>query len=290
MATSTVLKEGFLLKSKDQKRKSWNQKWVILSRGALYYYRKKTNFSPAGVLELKDYDLEDNPEVRTEKKNVFVLRSKEKAQRVLFAASTEQERDEWIALIKQQVDKEPAPPPENPSARGKGAKYTIQANVASSLIGRKLIKEIVDPDSWKALDAICSFIKQVRGEEVATKFKKDLVKIGTKLAILHHNKLVTDEAILKMNQAVIQLAQTVVDYYQMPSIFDAATLVSYVNALRSATEPHLENKIKPKTMQKFKDLFVIGCSEELHTNLFEKDKWPELGEISAIIRKHITSR
>ena len=37
-----ILKEGELLKSKDQKRKTWNQKWVILTQGAVYYYRKKT--------------------------------------------------------------------------------------------------------------------------------------------------------------------------------------------------------------------------------------------------------
>jgi len=234
--------------------------------------------------------LEDNADIRTEKKHVFVLRDTGKTKRVLFSASNEQERDEWVGLIKQQLDKEPSPPPDNVNAKGKGAKYTIQANVASSIVGRRLIKEVVDPDSWKALDAIYSFLRKARGEETATKFKKDLMRIGTKLAILHSNKFVSDETVERMAASVRQLAQTVVDYYQMPSIFDAATLIQRFNDLRNVTEPHLENKIKPKTMKKFRELFDIACSEELLTTLFEKQKWSELDELSAIIRKHITKR
>jgi len=288
-----ILKEGELLKSKDQKRKTWNQKWVILTQGAIYYYRKKTNYEPAGVIELKEFELEDNPQVRTEKKNVIVLRSKaDKTKRVLFSSGNEQDREEWHQYIKQQLEQEPSAPPENAhaKAKGKGTKYAIQANVASSIVGRKIIKEVVDADSWKALDSILSFLKKAKGEEVAAKFKKDLVRIGTKLAIFYNNKLINDADIDKMQHAMRILAQTVVDYYQMPSIFDAATLVNCLNNLRKTTEPHLEGKIKPNTLQKYKDLFELASNEELLTSLFEKGKWPELEELSTIIRKHITAR
>lgn len=285
-----IYKDGLLLKSTDKKRKSWNQKWIILTKGALFIYRKKTNFAPSGEVELRDFELEDNVDGKIDKKYVFALKRKDRTKRLLFSAATEQEKTEWIEQIKQQLDKAPSQPPENVHAKGKGAKYTIQSNVASSIIGRKLLKEAVDADSWKALDAIYGFLKKSKGEDVANKFKKDLIRIGTKLAILYNNKLVTDDALEKMSLAVRHLAQTVVDYYQMPSIFDAPTLITYFAALRSATEPHFENKIKPKTMQKYKDLFEVACSEELLVNFFEKGKWPELEELSTIIRKHITRR
>lgn len=286
---SGVLKDGLLLKSTDQKRKSWSQKWIILTKGSLYLYRKKTNFSPSGVVELRDFELEENADIK-DKKNVFALRRKDRTKRLLFSASSEQDRSEWVGLIKQQLDKAPSNPPENVNAKGKGAKYSIQANVASSILGRKLLKEVVDADSWKALDTIHSFLRKERGEETANKFKKDLIRIGTKLAVLYNNKLVTDDAIAKMTIAVRNLASTVVDYFQMPSIFDAPTLVTYFDALRAATEPQLENKIKPKTLQKYKDLFEVACSEELLISFFEKGKWAELEELTVLIRKHITNR
>lgn len=181
------------------------------------------------MLDLRLYQL-DSADVKTEKKHVLVLKGKDKT--ILFAASTEQEKDEWATQIKAQLGREPSTPPENGHAKGKGAKYAIQTNVASSVLGRKLIKEIVDADTWKILDAVCSYLTKTRGEETASKFKKDIVKIGTKIAILHNNKLLSKEALEKMNKTIRPIAQTVVDYYQMPSIFDAPTLATFINALR----------------------------------------------------------
>lgn len=42
MSSVVILKEGLLLKSKEQKRRSWKERWVVLTSGALFYYRKKT--------------------------------------------------------------------------------------------------------------------------------------------------------------------------------------------------------------------------------------------------------
>lgn len=290
-----IIKEGILWKGKAKwKTTSWNQRWIILTRGALYYYRKKTNLSYAGVLELSLYDIKEHPDVKTgDRQDVFLLQQRKGgSKQVLLSAQSPQEREEWIAIIKQhQQDKDPLLTFKNPhAAPNKSASYKMQANVASSALGRKLIKEIVDDDSWKALDALTRFIRAIKGEEVANKFKKDLLSIGSKLALLHKHNMLSENALPEMNKAVRVLAQAVVDYYQMPSIYDADTLITFFDGLRKATEPQFEGKVTPKSLQKLKDIFNLACDHTLLDDFFTQGKWGELSELVGIIRTHMSTR
>ncbi len=103
--------------------------------------------------------------------------------------------------------------------------------MASSVVGRKIIKEAIPEDNWRILDALCSFLKQVKGEEAAKLFKKNCLKLGTKVALLHHHKLLVDEDLVRWRNLILKLGSVVVDFYQMPSILDPQVVTGVLNEL-----------------------------------------------------------
>ena len=130
-------------------------------------------------------------------------------------------------------DKEPQLPPANKEK--KGIKYSFETNVASSMLGRKIIKEALPTEAWQVLEAVCSFLEQVKGAETALKFKKSFLKVGTKVGLLHYNKLLPDDIIFNYRQRFLKLGTIIVDFYQMPSIFDCHVIIKSLNELRRYT-------------------------------------------------------
>lgn len=281
---SKIGKEGFLSKSGEQKVKLWKQRWFVLVGGSLYYYNKKTNFTPAGVLKLQEYVIEDT--VESDKK-VFVLKTKSTGKKVLLSAGTEEEKHEWIASFKHHQALPPSPPPDNPHAKGKGTKYAIETSVASSVIGKKLIREVVDEDTWQLLDAFCGYLKAQKGEEEGNRFRKNMVKIGTKMVVLYNNKLLTKELLLDLRKVVVRLCILIVDYYQMPSIFDVKNVVNGILEVKGVVELPLAHKLSDKSMQQFQAIFKVLADEALISELFAKKKHEELQVIATIIKKSI---
>lgn len=121
---------------------------------------------------------------KTDKKLVFGIADKGKT--FVFSCSSEDERKEWLVQLKANKDKEPQLPPA--TKEKKGIKYSFETNVASSMLGRKIIKESLPTESWQVLEALCSFLREAKGEETAHAFKKSFLKVGTKVG-LHQQKL-----------------------------------------------------------------------------------------------------
>jgi len=245
---------------------------------------KKTSFAPSGGLELQKLELLEGS-IKTDKKFVFALKDAEKGKTFIFSCANEEERAEWLSHLRANKDKAALPPPTNACASNKkGLKYSFETNVAASMLGRKLIKDALPAETWQVVDALCSFIKQVKGEDTAQAFKKSLVKIGTKVALLHHNKLISDGEVFQWRKAVLKLGATVVDFYQMPSIFDCQVITGLLNDIKRDMEFKLTPKLMPSSIEKFNIVFGLLADEALVTNFFQKKKWKELDSIAVIIR------
>jgi len=281
----TVTKEGFLSKSAEQKVKLWKQRWFMLVGGTLFYYNKQTNYTPAGLLKLQEYTIEDT--VESDKKT-FVLKSNTSGKRLLLSATTEEEKNEWVAILKVNQGLPPSPPPDNLHAKGKGTKYAFEASVASSVLGKKFIREVVDEDAWLVLDAFCSYLKEIHGEDEANKFRKNMVQVGTKMVVLYNNKLLSKEVLVDLTKVVSRLCTLIVDYSQMPSIFDVKNVTNNLLEVKMVIEAPLTHKLSVKSMQKFQAIFKVLSDEAMLTELFAKKKHPELQAIATTIKKSIS--
>jgi hypothetical protein len=184
------------------------------------------NFAPIASVEYKKLQIVEEP--KTDKKFVFGIVDKGKT--YLFSCNNEEERKEWLTHLKANKDKEPQLPPANKEK--KGIKYSFETNVASTMLGRKIVKESLPTEAWQVLEAVCSFIGQAKGTETAQAFKKSFLKVGTKVGLLHFNKLLSDDVVFNYRQMFLKLGTIVVDFYQMPSIFDCQVIIKFLTDMR----------------------------------------------------------
>lgn len=178
-------------------------------------------------MEYQKLQIVEDP--KTDKKFVFGIA--DKGTTYVFSCSSEEEKKEWVVHLQANKDKEPQLPPANKEK--KGMKYSFETNVASSMLGRKIVKESLPTEAWQVLQALCSFIEQVKGAETAQTFKKSFLKVGTKVGLLHYNKLLSDEVVYNYRQMFLKLGTIIVDFYQMPSIFDCQVIIRFLKELKT---------------------------------------------------------
>jgi len=267
--------------------KGWKQRWFVLHGSSLYYYTKSSSYAPKGVLELQTLELIETPD-KIDKNFAFGL--KDATTLHFLSASNEGEKQEWIESIKANKEKEALPPPENSSIKKKkGVKYAFETNLASSILGRRLIKDAVPGEAWQILDNVSSFIGKVKGEETGKAFKKDFLKIGSKLGLLHYNKIVGDEVVKRWRKVFLKLASVVVDFYQMPSIFDCQIILKILTDLKKDADEILVPKLSTRSIEKLNFVFNVITDEALIANFFQKKKWKELENIATIIRSTVSN-
>jgi len=192
-----------------------------------------------------------------------------------------------LEQLRANKDKDPQLPPGNKEK--KSMKYSFETNVASTILGKKIIKESLPTEAWQVLEALCKFIEQVKGSDTAQKFKKCFLKVGTKVGILHHNKLLSDEVVFTHRQMILKLGTIVVDFYQMPSVFDCQVIVKHIEEIRRGMEEKLNPLLTSRNMEKFNFAVNLLKDEELITNFFQKKKWQELDTIAKIVRANGTA-
>jgi Domain of unknown function (DUF758) len=168
--------------------------------------------------------------IKTDKKFVFAIADKGKT--FIFSCTSEEERAEWVSLLRLNKGKDPQPPPTNGTPERKGLKYSFETNVASTMLGRKIIKENLPAEAYQVLDALCSFIEQVKGPQTAQAFKKAFLKFGSKIGLLHYNKFISDEEAFNWRKRFLKFGSIVVDFYQMPSIFDCQVITKQLNDMK----------------------------------------------------------
>eukprot|EP01111_Echinosteliopsis_oligospora_P006029 TRINITY_DN1996_c0_g1_i1.p1 TRINITY_DN1996_c0_g1~~TRINITY_DN1996_c0_g1_i1.p1 ORF type:complete len:293 (+),score=61.92 TRINITY_DN1996_c0_g1_i1:102-980(+) len=281
-------REGMMWIGKDKMLKGWKSRFVIGFGGALFLFSKKEDYKPEAILLLTQHSLESNLDIKSDKKHVIGLlptSDAKKSTKLLLAVDSDDDKKGWIEFLTKNM-KNPAPShsPENPHAsKGKGVKYALESSVANSTVGQKILKQVMDDQIWKVIDEMTSVLKEVKGEEVSKKFRASLVKGGTKIAVLYNNKLISNEIVLEWYAIMLKLSSAVVDFYQMPSIFDGDHIVSLLTNLKNSLDTHLSKKLSPKNYALVELLYEILCDGSLISNFFTKGKWPQLAVIAKIL-------
>jgi len=259
---ATVLKEGTLKKRTGNKKdhpsnnsKPWKSRYFILVDGALYYYETTTSETPNGVILLKNCKVEERME--TESKKQFSFSLKTETQEVVIAAKSEEEKLEWIRMLRENVGKESiSKEPERP--KHKSLVYKAQKNIvektATSKMGKNILKEYLPDDTWYILEVLKRVVSDVSGPAQGKEIEKRILKTSIKTACLYKGKHINGDALLQTcKEPILKMWELFIDATDgkhqdlIPDLSKSILLCSVT--FESVLKPHLT----PKTIQKMKE-------------------------------------
>jgi len=166
------------------KKKEWKAVYCVLIGGSFYYYKNSSDPEPKGKVDLKGttFNLAKNEK----KKNSWTIN---KGEEMLFtgSCSSEPELNNWSKSITDNSNLEPA---EAPHTAGKGkkagvmrrAKKKAASQAATSVLGKKVMKAIVNEETTTLLNALKRIVKsesgsQKKAEDLEKKYNKNCREI-----------------------------------------------------------------------------------------------------------------
>jgi len=156
-----------------------------------------------------------------------------------------------------------------------------------SVIGKGILKKVVDPQIWNLVDNFSSFLAVYKDEATAALFHEDVVKILGKAAVLYQQNQIGDDAIKEMSKLGLRASLVIIDYFQMSSLFDAMFIIKIIQDTQTALDQILQPKLTPKNYLRIPRTLSLFSDEKLLADLFTKNKWRELSEIVVVLRANL---
>jgi len=182
-------------------KKTWRAVYCIIVGSTLYYYKNAGEPTFKGKVELADLRL-DIP-ARGEKKNYSFVLLKGEESVFVGACSSDPELDQWTKAFKESTTKAPAGPPASSGkaskkqSLGQRAKKKAASKTATSALGKKVMKAIVNEETTTLLNALKKIVRSESGSpKKAEDLEKNIIKIAVKAFLLIENKVVTADDFL----------------------------------------------------------------------------------------------
>jgi hypothetical protein len=164
---------------------------------------------------LKKTTLHEKPEGIEGKKFVITLEytdDKEKDKNVTFIASLggQSEFEDWIQALKKNKDLDESAPPAKERRKRDSVmtrmKKRVAGNAATSPLGKKVVKSIINEETSALLNALKRIIKKVSGQKKADEIEKNIIKIAIKSFMLVENKKINGFVTLHPISTLIYLS------------------------------------------------------------------------------------
>eukprot|EP01112_Ceratiomyxa_fruticulosa_P004676 TRINITY_DN15220_c0_g1_i1.p1 TRINITY_DN15220_c0_g1~~TRINITY_DN15220_c0_g1_i1.p1 ORF type:complete len:279 (-),score=65.94 TRINITY_DN15220_c0_g1_i1:20-856(-) len=272
--------EGWLNKKSVGGLQTWKSRWFTLKGGSIIYYKKQGG-KVQGTISVKGMTISEGD--KGDKKYIIRLTSDGKTREL--AARTEKEQQNWLEAFRNASTQDPIAPEKKKEK--KGALYSIESAAVGSAIGKNVLKKVVDPSVWEMFDSLSSVIASTKDEATAATFHEDVLKIIGKTAILYQQKQLDDAEIEKLEKIAKKASTCVIDYYQMPSIFNAEYTIGILQDSQKSLEALLQPKLTPKNFERILRTITLFSDEKLVADLFNKKKRKELVEIDYILQKQV---
>jgi len=174
--------------------------YCVLIGGSFYYYKNSSDPEPKGKVDLKGTSIV-NPAKNEKKKNSWSIN---KGEEILFAGScsSDPELINWTKCISENLNLEPADAPQTSGKAKKAgvmrrAKKKAASQAATSVLGKKVMKAIVNEETTTLLNALKRIVKSESGsQKKAEDLEKNIIKIAVKSFLLIENKVLTADDFL----------------------------------------------------------------------------------------------
>jgi len=242
------------------KKKDWKANYCVLVGGSFYSYKSSTDADPKVSIDLTGLKVISPFEIKGEKRKfTFAI---QKGDTVLFvgACSGETELREWTSAISGNLDKEKSEPPTVAAQKGKkqGVMKRVQKRAASktatSVLGKKVMKAIVNEETTTLLNALKRIVKSESGSaKKAEDLEKNIIKIAVKAFLLIENKVLTADDFLVADKPLREAFELLVKVFngrgRVKDDKISSALIKVEELLKKAEEvitnllaPHLTSK------------------------------------------------
>jgi len=201
-----------------KQKKAWKPVFCVLFGGSFYYYKNKNDPEPKGRIDLEGLTVV-SPARNEKRKNSFAL---QKGEELLFVGSCSgvQELEQWTKALQDSLDKEKTEAPTAGKKKMKKAglyrraKNNISSISATSVIGKKVMKSIVNEETTSVLAALKRIVKAESGAaKKAEDLEKNILKITVKVYMLIEARELNADEFLSADKPVREAFELLVRIY-----------------------------------------------------------------------------
>jgi len=186
------------------KKKDWKAVYCVVIGGSFYYYKSSTDADPKGSVDLAGYHIVSPVELKGEKKKcTFSIQKDPDNQIFIGSCSGDPELRAWKAALEEGRNKEKSEAPTVVAQKAKKpgvmkrVKKRAASKTATSALGKKVMKAIVNEETTTLLNALKRIVKSESGSpKKAEDLEKNIIKIPVKSFLLIENKILTADDFL----------------------------------------------------------------------------------------------
>jgi len=151
------------------KKKEWKAVYCLVIGGSFYYYKSSTDAEPKGSIDLTGHTIVSPVELKGEKKKCTFAIQKDSENVAFVGSCSETEMKAWKVILEESVSKERSEPPTVVAQKGKKqgvmkrVKKRAASKTATSVLGKKVMKAIVNEETTTLLNALKRIVKSESG-------------------------------------------------------------------------------------------------------------------------------
>jgi len=210
--TAKVTRVGYI--SMKIKKKEWRAVYCVLIGGSFYYYKSSTDTEPKGSIQLAEHKI-ISPVPDSKKKYTFEIQKGSEPALFIGSCSAEPELKAWIACLEKSLTLEKSEPPLVVAQKAKKqgvmnrVKKRAASKTATSALGKKMMKVIVNEETSTLLNALKRIVKTQTGDtKQGDELEKNIIKIAVKAFLLIENKQVSADEFLVADKPLREAFET----------------------------------------------------------------------------------
>jgi len=258
------------------KKKEWKAFYCVVIGGSFYYYKSSVDTEPKGSIDLRGLQIVSPLEIKGEKKKFVFAIQKDAEQLFVGSCSGDPELKSWKTSLEEGLTKEKCDPP-NVVAQSKKkagimtrAKKRATSKTATSVLGKKVMKAIVNEETTTLLNALKRLVKVESGSaKKAEDLEKNVIKIAVKSFLLIEEGILTADDFLVADKPLREAFELMVKVFHGRGKVKEEKIVEAlgkVEELLKKAEEVITNLLAPhltsKNMLKISSSF--GCIAETH--------------------------
>jgi len=271
------------------KKKEWKAVYCLIIGGSFYFYKSSTDAEPKGCIDLSGHTIVSPVDLKGEKRKCTFAIKKDSENPVFVGACSETELKAWKTILEESINKERSDPPTVVAQKGKKqgvmkrAKKRAASKTATSVLGKKVMKAIVNEETTTLLNALKRIVKsESNSAKKADDLEKNIIKIAVKSFLLIENKVLTADDFLVADKPLREAFELMVKVFNGRGRVKEEKIkeaLAKVEELLKKAEEVITNLLAPhltaKNMLRISSAFGCIASADFLMVVFRNDQLEE---------------